>query len=334
MSHVGQKPASWHIAGWEVLGRIARGSTADILLARPDLTGEVTPASLSLGLSSPLQGEQRVILKRLYPHLAANEEFVRMFVDEVRLMSMLRSDNIVDVYDLDEDDETFYAVVELIDGPSLSAALRLHQKQHGNPAIAIDVAARILADICDALAVVHSAKDAHGAALDLVHRDVNPQNILVGRDNVVKLSDFGVARSSLLRKSGSLVASGTDAGVLKGKASYLAPEQVKGAAVDHRADLFAVGVTLYVAITGYAPFVGGSDVELLNAIAHQPPQPPSTLAKLPKPLEALTLALLEKDPSKRPASAADVKAELAAFAGSADVVGSFVRALGLPSLRA
>jgi serine/threonine-protein kinase len=257
-----------------------------------------------------------------------------MFVDEVRLMSMLRSDNIVDVYDLDEDDETFYAVVELVDGPSLSAALRLHQKKNGDPAIAIDVAARVVVDVCDALSVVHSAKDADGAPLDLVHRDVNPQNILVGRDDVVKLSDFGVARSSLLRKSGSLVASGTDAGVLKGKASYLAPEQVLGHAVDHRADLFAVGVTLYVAVTGYAPFVGGSDVELLDAIAHQRPQAPSTLLTLPKPLEALTLALLEKDPAQRPSSAADVKAELAAFAGASNVVGEFVRGLGLPSLRA
>lgn len=334
MSHASSSP--WHIPGWEVLGRIARGSTADILLARPDLTGEVTPASLSLGLSAI---DQRVVLKRLYPHLAANEEFVRMFVDEVRLMSLLRSDDIVDVLDLDEDDETFYAVVELVDGPSLSAALRLHQKQRGgSEALGIDVgvACAIGHHVARALDVVHNARGHDGVPMELTHRDVNPQNILIGRDNVVKLADFGVALSASGRKSGHLASQGTDAGVLKGKASHLAPEQVLGRSVDGRADLFSLGVTLYQAVTGLLPFVGDSDVALLDAIIHATP-PPLPMSQghssVIERLATLIMALLEKDPASRPQTAREVQAELASLLGHEDGVGIFVRSLGLPSLR-
>lgn len=319
----------WNIAGWEVLGRIARGSTADVLLARPDLTGEVTPASLSLGFAGV---DQRVVLKRLYPHLAANEEFVRMFVDEIRLMSLLRHEGVVDVYDLDEDDDSFYAVLELVDGPSLSAALRLHQKLRGSAAVDVALAAAVVGRVCAALDVVHGAKDKDGVALELVHRDVNPQNVLLGRDDAVKLADFGVARSAVGRKNGILAARDTNAGVLKGKASFLAPEQLNGGTVDARADLWAVGVTLYALLAGALPFHGGSDVELLDAIVHSAPSPlPSTL---PPRLTSLVTSLLEKSPASRPPRAADVAAALGEFAGGTDVVGSFVRGLGLPSLRA
>jgi serine/threonine-protein kinase len=332
--------SEWHIAGWQVLGRIARGSTADVLLAQPDLSGEVTPASLSLGLSGPLtaEGGQRVILKRLYPHLAANEDFVRMFVDEIRLMSLLQHEGIVDVKDLDEDDETFYAVLELVDGPSLSAALRLHQRQrdHVDAGVACAIAARVAA----ALDVVHHATapvdggPQSGAPLALVHRDVNPQNILLGRDDAVKLSDFGVARSAAARKNGILAARDTNAGVLKGKVSFLSPEQVQGKDVDARADLFALGATLYRMLTGHVPFAGDSDVALLDAIVHTTPPPPSaSQPSLPSSLDALTLSVLEKDPARRPQRARDVAVALGEFQGASGVVGDFVKGLGLPSLR-
>ena len=329
--------SEWNIAGWEVLGRIARGSTADVLLARPDLSGEVTPAALSLGLA-PVSGglDQRVVLKRLYPHLAANEEFVRMFVDEIRLMSLLRHDGVVDVFDLDEDDDSFYAVLELVDGPSLSAAVRLHQKQTGHANVDVEFAAAVVARVCAALDVVHNAVDKDGVALELVHRDVNPQNVLLGRDDVVKLADFGVARSSVGRKNGVLAARDTNAGVLKGKASFLSPEQLKGDQVDARADLFATGVTLYALLGGGLPFTGNSDVELLDAIVHNAPTPLSSLSSsstLPKALSSLVASLLEKTPAQRPQTAREVREALLPFAGGVDVVGCFVRGLGLPSLR-
>ena len=318
------------MAGWEVLGRIARGSTADVLVARAALSGDETPASLALGL---VTADRRVVLKRLYPHLAADEDFVKSFVDEVRLMSLLRHRGIVDVLDLDEDDETCFAVLELVDGPSLSAALRLwHKKQEAQ--VAVDVVASIGARVAEALHVVHTACDPKtGKPLQLVHRDVNPQNILVGRDGAVKLADFGVARSAPGRQNGILAARTTNAGVLKGKVSFMSPEQLRGDVVDGRADLFALGATLYLMLTGSLPFTGASDVELFEAIAHHAPSAPSHVRSDPAVavVDDLVMALLEKDPAARPATADDVHKALGRIED--DVVAAFVAGLGLPSLR-
>lgn len=316
------------MAGWEVLGRIARGSTADVLVARAALSGDETPASLALGL---VTADRRVVLKRLYPHLAADEDFVKSFVDEVRLMSLLRHRGIVDVLDLDEDDETCFAVLELVDGPSLSAALRLHAKkqQHVDVAVVKAIGARV----AEALHVVHSACDPKsGEPLLLVHRDVNPQNILVGRDGAVKLADFGVARSAPGRLNGILAARTTNAGVLKGKVSFMSPEQLKGDVVDGRADLFALGATLYLLLTGSLPFTGGSDIELFEAIANHEPPAPSQARPAVAALDDLVMSLLHKDPARRPASADEVHQALSGIED--DVVAAFVTGLGLPSLRA
>jgi serine/threonine-protein kinase len=327
---------TWRMAGWEVLGRLARGSTADVLVARAALSGDETPASLALGL---VTADRRVVLKRLYPHLAADEDFVKSFVDEVRLMSLLRHRGIVDVLDLDEDDETCFAVLELVDGPSLSAALRLHARTHpeGQGHVAVDVAVvrAIGARVAEALHVVHTARDPKTSEpLLLVHRDVNPQNILVGRDGAVKLADFGVARSAPGRANGILAARTTNAGVLKGKVSFMSPEQLRGDVVDGRADLFALGATLYVLLTGSLPFCGGSDVELFEAIANHAPPAPSQQRAEPgvSALDDLVMGLLEKDPARRPASADEVHKALSGVED--DVVAAFVSGLGLPSLRA
>ncbi len=327
------------MAGWEVLGRIARGSTADVLVARAALTGDETPASLALGL---VTADRRVVLKRLYPHLAADEDFVKSFVDEVRLMSLLRHRGIVDVLDLDEDDETCFAVLELVDGPSLSAALRLHTAAQHHP-IPVVVAAAVVSRVAEALQVVHRACDPKTSEpLLLVHRDVNPQNILVGRDGAVKLADFGVARSAPGRKNGILAARTTNAGVLKGKISFLSPEQLRGGVVDHRSDLFALGSTLYLLLTGALPFVGGSDIELFEAIGNLTPLPPSRVRNDPAvaALDELVMALLSKDPAQRPSGADEVSEALnridtvSCATDSDALVAAFVGTLGLPSLRA
>jgi serine/threonine protein kinase len=320
--------STWRIPGWRVLGRIARGGTADLLLAEPDVSGDVTPAALVLGLA---QLHQRVVLKRLYPHLAAAEEFVRMFVDEVQLMTCMRSPHVVDVYDLDEDDDTFFAVMELVDGPSASAALRLAQRR-AVAGVDVDVVCAICARVARALAVVHGAVSDDGAPVGLVHRDVSPQNVLLGRDGAVKLGDFGVALSTAGRKAGLLRAQDTGAGVLKGKVSFLSPEQVRGAVVDVRADFFALGATAHALVTGHPPFRADTDVATLDAILHAPP--PALPSTLPAAFTALLDALLAKTPSDRPADAAVVAAAFAAVCDDDRRVADFVVGLGLPSLRA
>jgi len=335
------------IGGYEVLGRIARGSTADVFLATPHLGGDDTPAAVVLGF---VGAGRRVALKRLYPHLALDEDFLRMFVDEVQLMSRFRHEHIVQVHDLDEDGETCFAVLELVDGPSLSAALRVRARRFpGVRAVGLpaEVAVAVVAAVADALVAVHALTDARtGEPLVLVHRDVNPQNILVGRDGAVKLADFGVARSAVGRRSGTLKTKETTAGARKGKASYLAPEQILGRhpldparPVDQRADLYALGATLWCLLTGTPPFTAESEVALFDAVLQAPtPRLRDVAADADADLDALLASLLARTPDERPADAVVVRAALQAWLAARGVdasaaVAAAVVDLGLPSLR-
>jgi len=324
------------LRGYRVLGRIARGSTADILLAEPNLSDDDTPAAVALGL---VQAGRRVAIKRLYPHLAIDEDFVRMFVDEVQLLSRFRHPHILGVFDLDDDKETFFAVLELVDGPSLSAALRLCE-QGGRKGLPVDVAVSVMAAVCDALVAVHGLTDAEtGAPLSLVHRDINPMNVLVGLDGAVKLADFGVAHSAMMRAQGTLKSRETTAGTRKGKASYLAPEQIVGRAVTASADVYAAGATLWCLLTGAPPFVAERDVDLFDIVQHAPV--PRLVERVglggETELDALLQQLLQKDPEARPASAAVVRDALRGWQSAHNIdagatVAAFVRGLGLPTL--
>ena len=337
-------PSGLLLGGYRVLGRIARGSTADIFLAEPHLGGDDTPAALVLGLVTP---GKRVALKRLYAHLAVDEDFVRMFVDEVQLMSRFKHPHILGVYDLDDDGESFFAVLDLVDGPSLSAALRLRGRRAGVPVMGlpVDVAVAAAAAVAKALTAVHSLSDAaSGVPLALVHRDVNPQNVLVGRDGAVKLADFGVARSVSGRASGVLVSRETTGGTRKGKASYLSPEQILGRhptwpdrPIDQRSDLYALGATLWCLLTGQPPFVADGEVALFDTVLTAP-TPRLADAGVHEPaLAALLSALLEKDPDARPANATVVADELQGWLAarsipSSSTIAEAVVQLGLPSL--
>lgn len=313
---------------YTVLGRLAKGSTADLLLAIPDN-------------SPPLP--RRVVLKQLYSHLAGDEEFVRMFVDEVQLMSRFKHDGIVRVFDLDLDNDHFFAVLELTDGPNGAAAIRLHARR-GGPGLPVVIAVVIAARVAAALAVVHDLNDVDGMPLSLVHRDVTPDNVLVGRDGAVRLADFGVARSVVGRDSGLLSAKETTAGTRKGKASFLAPEQVLGpaTAVSHRADLYALGATLWTLLGGRPPFSrAAGDVALFDAILNTPAPRLTTIidnTHLDGALTDIVSALLEKRPADRPADAATVAATLRQWChdhgvdNDVDVVADFVTSLSLPSL--
>jgi len=265
------------------LARLDRGGMADIYLA------------LAKG---PLEFRKLLVVKclRVVP---GHEEVCRsMFIDEARLSARLNHPNVVQTYEISEDEGKPLIVMEYLEGQSL-ARLRKAAK-------AID-ARRAVRIVCDALAGLHYAhelRDFDGTPLDIVHRDLSPQNIFVTYEGTVKILDFGVARAEIPSRSRTKV------GVLKGKFSYMAPEQTSGEPVDRRTDLFTVGIVLWELIAGRRMF-GGTAVQKLKALIHDPiPLLSSVRPEIDPELERIVHKALEKDRSLRYATAQAMREDL------------------------
>lgn len=184
-----------------------------------------------------------VAVKMMREELAEDASFRTMFLDEARLASRILNSHVVEVLDLGEDSGTIYQAMAFVDGDSL-ARLLTHAKEKGQPPMAAPIVARIVSETLRGLHAAHELRGENGEALEFVHRDVSPHNILVGLDGVAKITDFGIAKAVNGSKLDG-VASGA-----KGKIAYMAPEQLRGEVVDRRADLFAVGVVLWELLTG------------------------------------------------------------------------------------
>ncbi|MDB4997672.1 MAG: serine/threonine protein kinase [Myxococcaceae bacterium] len=209
-----------------------------------------------------------VAIKTILPHLAREPEFERMFLDEARIASLVHHPNVAEIYELGEESfgprgSVLYLAMEWVNGDSLMHVLRSGVAGSG-PAkiepIDLRVAVRIVADAAAGLHAAHELKDDDGASLGVVHRDVSPHNLLISADGHVKVADFGVAKAL------GGMQSQTAAGQIKGKISYMAPEQVTGAAVDRTSDVFALGCVLYEATTGAPPFRGEGDHQVMHAL--------------------------------------------------------------------
>jgi len=231
-------------AGYEILRKIGTGGMAEVLLAR----------------RYPSDGLARiVVLKRLLERHRANAEIVTMFRDEARLMAMLCHPGIAQVYALEEQDGIPVLVMEHVDGPTLRAVLDAGRESSAHR-LPIRVALAIGVAIAEALAYVHERSDDIGLPLRIVHRDVNPTNVLVRFDGYVKLVDFGIARSETRVVE-------TRTGVLKGTLGYMAPEQLRGRRdLDHRTDVFSLGVVLYELVAGVHPFPATTPDELATRV--------------------------------------------------------------------
>jgi serine/threonine protein kinase len=249
--------------------------------------------------------EKVVVVKRIRWERAEDPDFVSMFLDEARLAANLNHPNIVQVFEIDEVDGAPYIAMEYVRGPTLAMLLR--QARQANR-MHLGHACKILAGVCEGLHYAHTATSPAGEPLGLVHRDVSPQNIIVSRDGVPKLLDFGVAKAN-----GRLTE--TLAGTLKGKLRYIAPEQLSGM-VDHRADVFAVGVCLFEATTGQSPY-GPSindELALLDSIGQGRHNRPSrVVADYPPALEEIVLAAIHPDPERRCQSARELHDRLEQF---------------------
>ncbi len=261
---------------YRILGRIASGGMAEIYLAR---------------MRQPNGSEREIVLKRLMPELQSDQEFVQMFHDEANIAARLRHPNIVQIFELGELDGSLFIAMELLRGVNLRDLLaRLHAR---GVALPIPIALRIMCGCLEALDYAHRFTDPAGKKLNVVHRDVSPQNIIVTYDGLTKLVDFGVAKAE-----GRLHQ--TRAGLIKGKFAYMAPEQVSGGKVDGRSDIFALSEVFYEILLKRHPFFAASDMEVLRAILDKDPPHPSALdGSFPPSLGEVLMRAMKKAPGDR-----------------------------------
>ena len=245
-----------------------------------------------------------VVLKRLLPHLADDALTVEDFLNEARMMVALHHPNIVNVRDLGRDNTGFFIVQEYLSGEDLRRILReVNEREMTMP---VPIACRIAADVAAALQYTHRASGLKGQPMKLVHRDINPGNVIITFDGRVKLIDFGVAKSALRERN-------TQPGAIKGQPAYVAPESLRGEPVDHRADIFSLGVVLHEMLVGRSLFQRQNPAAVLDAILNEPVAPARELnPHVPEALDEIILRALERDPTRRFPSAGQMREGLEA----------------------
>ena len=270
-------------------------------------------------LLGPVGFSRTVALKRLHAQFSRDPEFVAMFIDEARLAARIRHPNVVQTVDVVATDGELLLVMDYVQGESLSRLARASRAANGIP---VRVAAAILCGALHGLHAAHEATDEQGAPLGLVHRDMTPQNILVGADGVARVLDFGVAKAAGRVNT-------TAHGRMKGKIGYMAPEQINGV-VTRQTDVFAASVVLWEALTGRRLFTGDNPRQVLSKILSENIAPPTSLAPhLPPGIDAVVLRGLERDARKRYATARDLALEVEGCLGLASPVqvGAWVESL-------
>ena len=269
-----------------ILGRIAYGGMAEIFLAR-----EEAQAGAS----------RLLVVKRILPHVADDENFTRMFLDEARLAMQLSHPNICHIYEFGQLEGSYFIAMEWINGVQLGKLIRRARGEGGLPP---QIAVRVIARIAEALHYAHRAKDQLGRPLGIVHRDVSPHNIMVSYDGNVKLLDFGIAKATSH-------SSKTQAGVIKGKFSYMSPQQCLGQSIDGRADVFALGVCLWETLTGKPLFHRKTEYETMRAVIEEAAPPIQRVREgLPPRLDEIVQKALAKDDAERYESAGAFQEDL------------------------
>jgi serine/threonine protein kinase len=272
---------------YSLIERVAVGGMAEIYKAK------------TVGMS----GFERVVaIKRLHYHLSQDNELAQMLVDEAKIAVLLNHPNIGQVFDLGQVNGQYFMVMEFIDGPDLHRVLRrMREQQLYAP---IPIVLHIIAEACGALDFAHNIRGHDGQPLQLVHRDISPQNIMLTTSGEVKLVDFGIAKARHRMME-------TQAGIIKGKFYYMAPEQAFGHHLDPRTDIFAMGMVLYEALVGRAAYEDTDDLNLLKRARNAEYHPPTTLRPdLDPALEAIVLRALQREPQRRYQSARELQAAL------------------------
>src|SRR5262245_23617357 len=263
-------------------------------------------ATVHRALERGIDGFERIVaLKRLLPHLAADASFIKSFVREAKLASLLDHANVVRIFECGRVGAEYFISMEYIDGRDIRRILRQARCVAGPPPIHVTVG--LLLQLCEALDYAHHRTDESGHPLGLVHRDVSPSNMLVTSAGQVKVIDFGIAKAQSVQLR-------TQTGRVKGKLAYMAPETLAGKDLDARSDLFAVGIIAHELLTARPLFATRNDYQTLVKIQRGEIVPPSTYNQTcPPELDAIVLRALARDPDERFPSASDLRDELLAM---------------------
>ncbi|MBX7192465.1 MAG: protein kinase, partial [Sandaracinaceae bacterium] len=267
---------------YEVLAQLAAGGMATVYAAR----------------AQGVAGFERLVaIKVLHPHLAHDDEFISMFLDEARLAARIRHPNVVPTLDIsDSQGDGYFLVMEYIEGDHFGSLLREAARAGKN--VPPGVALRVVVDALEGLGAAHGLADPDGKPLGIVHRDISPHNILVGSDGIARITDFGVAKAEVRLSS-------TRDGQFKGKLAYMAPEQASTGFADQRSDLFGMGVVLWESLVGRRLFKAENNGELLNRLLYAAIPAPSEYVPELAPLDGVLAKALEREADARFQSASE-----------------------------
>ncbi|MBF0525066.1 MAG: protein kinase [Deltaproteobacteria bacterium] len=257
-----------------------------------------------------LEGFEKILaVKRILPQFCQDQEFITMFIDEAKLAAQLNHQNIVQIYDMGKVAGTYFIAMEFILGHDLWSIAKTGIQNKTN--LGKSNILFIISQVCRALQYAHFKKDRQNKPLNIVHRDISPQNVLISNEGDVKLVDFGIAKAASRSNQ-------TQAGLIKGKLAYMSPEQALGKPLDHRSDIFSLGTVMYELLTQRRLFYGGSEVEVLEKVRKCAVYPPSRLnRKIDQPLEAIIFKALARDREERFQNAEAMQKAIEAYLFSA-----------------
>ncbi len=274
---------------YQLLDKIAVGGMAELFRAK--LTGA--------------QGFEKLIaIKKILPNLSGEESLLSAFIDEAKLAALLHHENIIQIYDFGSMDDQYFIAMEYLFGKDLRTITRTARKK--DLALGMENILYIVSRICDGLDYSHNLKDLQGKPLKIIHRDINPQNILITYEGQVKIIDFGIAKAASHNTK-------TRENLIKGKLAYMSPEQANGQQIDHRSDIFSTGIILYELLAARRMFTGET-MQVLSLVRDAQYDPPEeVIADLPSKLNAILRQALAKDPDDRYQSASEMLADIEEF---------------------
>jgi serine/threonine protein kinase len=277
----------WIFGEYKILKKVATGGMAEVFLAK------------RVGMKG---FEKLLAIKRILPQFSENEEFIAMFIDEAKLAAQLNHRNVVQIYDFGNQQGAYYIAMEYVFGKDLRTILKKSRDKHQR--LPLTQCAYIITEAARGLEFAHNLEDHHGNPLNIIHRDISPQNIFISYEGDVKIADFGIAKAA--SKSTE-----TRAGVLKGKILYMSPEQAWGKTIDRRSDLYSLGVLFYEMVADRKIVEADSEFSMLEKVRNAEVDfPPEIFEKIPNRLSYIIKKTLEKDPGNRYQTAHEIRVDL------------------------